>query len=193
MGKGRLFIAQLCDMRRLHQRVPELAGTMTDLVKDPAPDLPGTLRERLERGRSIVLFAQPTHCPRNHGFVAAGWPYLRFAAERTLIFLVKRIRPRGCGNTDLSSALAPKINTDIPVPVDILDKEPINAYAALVAEADLHHKSSHSFFGSAASSSAAKAASSFIRSQITRPSMRLGLGIRPSSTISSNFVTPTPI
>jgi hypothetical protein len=47
------------------------------------------------------------------------------------------------------------------VPVDILDEEPTNADAALVAESDLHHKSSHSFFVPAASSSAANAASSF--------------------------------
>src|SRR5215470_15255265 len=43
------------------------------------------------------------------------------------------------------------------------------------------------------SSSASNASSSFIRSQTHRPSMRFGRGIRPSATISSNFVTPTPI
>src|SRR4029077_14575501 len=77
--------------------------------------------------------------------------------------------------------------------VDILSEEPINADAALIAELDLHHKSSHSFFGPATSSSAANPSSSFIRSHTLRPSMRFGLGIRPSPTISSNFVTPTPI
>jgi hypothetical protein len=37
------------------------------------------------------------------------------------------------------------------------------------------------------------AASSRRRSQITRPSTRLGRGMRPSETISSNLVEPTPI
>src|SRR5437868_148229 len=112
MGKGCLFIAQLCHMRRLHQRVPELAGTLADLVKDSTPDFSGALRERLERGRSVVLLAQPTHCPRHRGTVTAGWRGLRFAAERTLIFVVERIRTGRFGKTDLSSPFAPKVNTD---------------------------------------------------------------------------------
>src|SRR5438067_2073467 len=126
------------------------AGPLTNQIEDLPPHFTGGRLERLERGRSVVLLAQPTHCPRHHGTVAASRRCLRFAAERTLIVVIERIRAGRFGKADFSLTFAPEINTDIPVPVDILDEEPINADAALVAESYLHYKSSHSFFVPAA-------------------------------------------
>src|SRR5580700_7250672 len=108
-----------------------------------------------------------------------------------MIFRVERRRAGHLEEADLSLPLAPEIDSHIAVPVDILDDEPIEAGTTLVAEPDFHSLS-HSLF-EASLSSASNASSSLIRSQTVRPSIRFGLGIRPSPTISSNFVTPTPM
>src|SRR5216683_1051328 len=192
LGKGGFFVAQLRDVPRLHCREPEIAGALTNGFEDPAPDLAGARRERLERGGRVILLAQPTHCLRHRGSALACGRRFQFAAKGTLIFRVKGRRAGHLGEADLWLPFSPKINSHIAVPVDILDEEPIIADAAVIAQPDLH-RSSHSFFGPATSSSAANPSSSFIRSHTLRPSMRFGLGIRPSPTISSNFVTPTPI
>src|SRR5215469_12071581 len=179
-------------MPRLHQLITEIAGALTNLFEVPAAILAGTRRQRLELGRCIVFLTEPPQRFRLRGSVLV-WR-LDFAAKGTLIFCVKCISAGNFGKADLSLALlALEINSHIAVPVDILDDVTIKTDTTLVAQPDLHHRSSHSFLGPAASSSAANASSSLIRSHTFRPSMRFGLGIRPSSTISSNFVTPTPI
>src|SRR5580700_4705749 len=108
-----------------------------------------------------------------------------------MIFRVERRRAGHLEEADLSLPLAPEIDSHIAVPVDILDDEPIEAGTTLVAEPDFHSLS-HSLF-EASLSSASNASSSLIRSQTVRPSIRFGLGIRPSPTISSNLVAPTPM
>src|SRR5215471_8758666 len=179
-------------MPRLHQPVAEIAGALTNLFEVPAAILAGTRRKRLELGRRIVFLTEPPQRFRFSGSVLV-WG-LDFAAKGTLIFCVKCISAGNFGKADLSLALlALEINSYITVAIDILDDVTIKTDTTLVAQPDLHHKASHSFFCPASSSRAANASSSFIRSQTHRPSMRFGLGIRPSSTISSNFVTPTPI
>jgi hypothetical protein len=47
-------------MRRLHQRIPELAGSLTDLVKDSTPDFSGAPRERLQRAMRLGLGIRPS-------------------------------------------------------------------------------------------------------------------------------------
>src|SRR5215470_4437765 len=179
-------------MPRLHQLVAEVAGALTNLFEIPAAILAGTRRQRLELGRCIVFLTEPPQRFRLRGSVLV-WR-LDFAAKGTLIFCVKCIGAGNFGKSDLSLALlALEINSHIAVAVDILDDVTIKTDTTLVAQPDLHHKASHSFFCPASSSSAANASSSFIRSHTHRPSMRFGLGIRPSPTISSNFVAPTPI
>src|SRR5215472_8668531 len=193
VGKTGLFIAQLGDVRRFHHGVPEIAGAPTNLFEDPAPHLAGALSERLEFGRSVILLAQPTHRPRHRGSVLVGRGRPHFATERTLIFGVKRLGAGPLAKADLWLSCSAEINSHIAVAVNILDDVTIKTDTTLVAQTDFHHKASHSFFCPASSSSAANASSSFIRSQTHRPSMRFGRGIRPSATISSNLVTPTPI
>src|SRR5215469_10501603 len=179
-------------MPRLHQLITEIAGALTNLFEVPAAILAGTRRQRLELGRCIVFLTEPPQRFRLRGSVLV-WR-LDFAAKGTLIFCVKCISAGNFGKADLWLALlALEINSHIAVPVDILDDVTIKTDTTLVAQPDLHHKASHSFFCPASSSSAANASSSFIRSQTFLPSMRFGLGIRPSPTISSNFVMPTPI
>src|ERR1700730_14993902 len=120
--------------------------------------------------------------------MAAFWHCL--ATESALIFLFKFVRAGSFGETDFSLPLAPEINTHITMAINILDHEAIMAVAAPVAQTDLHHKPSHSFFGAvgaSASSKASKASSSNNLSHTIRPSICFGLGIRPSLTISSNF------
>src|SRR5215469_17376078 len=179
-------------MPRLHQLITEIAGALTNLFEVPAAILAGTRRQRLELGRCIVFLTEPPQRFRLRGSVLV-WR-LDFAAKGTLIFCVKCISAGDFGKTDLWLALlALEINSHIAVAVDILGDVTIKTDTTLVAQPDLHHRSSHSFLGPAASSSAANASSSLIRSHTFRPSMRFGRGIRPSPTISSNFVTPTPI
>src|SRR3984893_11079908 len=122
--------------------------------------------------------------------MAAFWHCL--ATESALIFLFKFIRAGSFGETDFSLPLAPEINTHIAMAINILDHEAIMAVAAVVAQTDLHHKPSHSFFGAVGASKASKASSSNTLSHTIRPSICFGLGIRPSLTISSNFVPPPP-
>jgi integrase len=43
-GKAAFFIAQLCDMLRLHCRKQKTAGTLADLFEDPPPDYTGVRR-----------------------------------------------------------------------------------------------------------------------------------------------------
>jgi len=85
------FIAQLCNVRCFHRGVPEIAGALTNLLKDPASNLAGARSERLEFGRSKVLLAQPTHRPRHRRNVPMCRRRPHFAEEGALIFLVKRI------------------------------------------------------------------------------------------------------
>src|SRR5215831_8259519 len=176
-------------MPRLHQPIAEIAGALTNLFEVPAAVLAGTRRKRLELGRRIVFLTEPPQRFRLHGSVLV-WR-LDFAAKGTLIFCVKCIGAGNFGKADLSLALlALEINSHIAVPVDILDDVTIKTDTTLVAQPDLHHRSSHSFLGPAASSSAANASSSLIRSQTFRPSMRFGLGIRPSRSPQSRRAPP---
>src|SRR6516165_5739137 len=180
-------------MRGVHHAIAKAPGALANLFEDSASNLAGARSERLKCGRSIVLLAQPTHCPKHRWTVAARRRWSHFATERALIFLFKRISAGILREANFSLSLAPEINSYIAVSVDVLDKKSIETDTALIAQPNLHHRSSHSFFAPAASSSASNASSSLIRSHTRRPSIRLGLGIRPSSTIASNFVTPTPI
>ena len=66
-------------------------------------------------------------------------------------------------------------------------------HARAVAESHLHVTSSSQGFESASLGKAANASSISNRSQILRPSMRFGFGMRPSATISSHLVVPVPI
>src|SRR6516164_3071791 len=168
-------------MPRPHQPVAEIAGALTNLFEVPAAILAGTRRKRLELGRRIVFLTEPPQRFRLHGSVLV-WR-LDFATKGTLIFCVKCISAGDFGKTDLWLALlALEINSHIAVAVDILDDVPIKTDTTLVAQPDLHHRPSHSFLGPAASSSAANASSSFMRSHTVRPSIRFGFGIRPSTT-----------
>src|SRR5271166_436960 len=192
-GIGGFFIAQLRNVLRLHCREPEIAGAPANIFKDSPTDFAGGRREQLEGGGRVILLAQPPHCPRHSNSLPACWNPFQFAAKGALIFSIKSHRAGHLGEADLWLPFAPEINSHIAVPVDILDDVSIEADATLVAQPNLHHKASHSFLGPPSSSSASNASSSLIRSHTMRPSIRFGLGIRPSSIISSNFVTPTPM
>jgi hypothetical protein len=64
--------------------------------------------------------------------------------ERTRVFFVEGIRA-GHRRDGSSAALTSEINSHVAAPVDILDEVSIEATATLIAQSDLHHKSSHSF------------------------------------------------
>src|SRR5690242_18911990 len=108
-----------------------------------------------------------------------------------LIFGLKFRATGDRGEADLRLASAGAVvDPHVAMPINVLRDLAVFPPARAVAHLDLHSPF-HSFRASL-SSSAAKASSSFIRSQIVRPSIRFGFGIRPSSTISSNLVVPTP-
>jgi hypothetical protein len=73
--------------------------------------------------------------------------WLQYTAKRTLIFRFKRGRAGLLGQPDLSLAFTAEINAHIAVPVDILDNVAIEPDPTPVVQSNLHHRSSHSFFG----------------------------------------------
>jgi hypothetical protein len=124
----------------------------------------------------------------------AGLLWADFSSPRNARwYSVSKASVPGIWRTHFWVPFALEINSHIAVSVDILVEKSVEADTAFVPEPNLHHKSSYSFFGPASSSGASNAASILSRSQTRRPSMRFGRDIRPSSTISSNFVAPTPI
>ena len=189
VGLGRRVA--LAIQHRLDVLAFEAVGRLAAMVfAEPLEDAAiGLLRIRsqdLELGRGIVF--RDKRVDRTSDGVLRANPLRRFgAAQGCIIGFPEPFYTGTAGKRSAFAALLAELPAQFSMTV---------AIAACVRRLRLHPDTlSHGFGVSLSPPStgrALKASSSCWRSQTLRPSIRRGFGMRPSSTIRSNFVTPTP-